>query len=223
MRRAAYEQDGRFRIEDCEAAEPGPGEVRIRVQACGICGTDLHYMSGGLMMPGHTPGHEMMGRIDRVGPGVSDLAEGQTVAVEPLLACGDCSQCRSGLDSICREMRLFGVHLPGGLAESIVVPAFRAHPLAEGIDAAVGALSEPIAVAVHGLDRVGLQKGERVLVLGSGTVGLVTLVAARSLGAGEVIVTARHAHQAELAKRLGATRVLAENEADAGIARSARA
>jgi len=194
--------------------DPQPGEARVRVEACGICGSDLHFLHGGLMAVGHTPGHEMAGHIDALGPGVNHLSVGDPVAVEPLVSCGKCAECLAGRDSICRSMMLRGVHLPGGMAEQVVIEADRAIPLAQGLSPSVAALTEPMAVAIHGLDRGGLVRGERVLVLGAGAVGLVSLVAAQSMGACEVWVTARHPHQAELAKKLGATRVLREDEAD---------
>ncbi len=194
--------------------DPQPGEARVRVEACGICGSDLHFLHGGLMSVGHTPGHEMAGRIDALGPGVDHLSVGDPVAVEPLVSCGKCAECLAGRDSICRSMMLRGVHLPGGMAEQVVIEADRAIPLAQDLSPSVAALTEPMAVAIHGLDRGGLARGERVLVLGAGAVGLVSLVAAQSMGACEVWITARHPHQAELAKKLGATRVLREDEAD---------
>ena len=194
--------------------EPGEGEVRVRVEACGICGSDLHFYRMGSLPKGHTPGHEISGIIDEVGSHVSDCKVGDRVAVEPLLSCGTCAHCQAGRDSICRKAKLFGIHLPGGLAQYIVVPDFRVYTLASDLDPAVAALTEPMAVAVHGLKQGRFEKGSRVLVLGSGSVGLVSLIAARNLGAKEVWTTARHAHQAELARELGASRVLLESEAE---------
>jgi threonine dehydrogenase-like Zn-dependent dehydrogenase len=215
MRAASYEASGHFAIDERAAAEPGPGQVRVRVEACGICGSDLHHLHHGLFRAGQTPGHEIAGRIERVGAGVSGVSEGQAVAVEPLESCGTCGPCRSGMDSICRRMRVHGIHMAGGLAEQIVVSAHRVYPLADGLDPAVAALAEPVAVAVHGLERGGFAPGQRVLVMGAGAVGLVTLIAARSLGAGEVFITARHAHQAERARAFGAARVIDERDATA--------
>lgn len=216
MRAALFESGRHFALGERSVAEPAAGQVRVRIEACGICGSDLHYVSAGFIRPGQTPGHEMAGRIDALGPGVQGLTLGQRVAVEPLESCGQCRACRAGMDSICREMRIYGIHVAGGLAEQIVIPAERAHPLAAGLDPAVAALTEPVAVAVHGLARGSFEKDQRVLILGAGAVGLVTLVAARSLGAGEVWITARHAHQAERARALGATRVIDERDATAG-------
>jgi threonine dehydrogenase-like Zn-dependent dehydrogenase len=207
---------GREQIEIGRAPipEPGPGEVRVRLLACGICGSDLHFFHGGFWPAGTTPGHEMAGEIDALGDGVGGLARGDRVAIEPFHTCGVCGECRAGQPVRCRELKIHGIHCGGGLAEFVSVQASRAFRVPADLDPRVAALSEPMAVVVHGLRRGGLCAGQRVLVLGAGTVGLLAALAARELGAGEVFVTARHPHQAELASALGAARVLREAEAD---------
>ena len=211
---AAAAGDQSFRLTERPVPEPAVGEVRVRVEACGICGSDLHLYRSGRLPEGHTPGHEISGIIDAVGPKVTSLQVGNRVAVEPLISCRKCKACLDGKAAICRKARLFGVHLPGGLAEYIVVPAYRAYPLSSDLDPAVAAMTEPVAVALHGLAQGQFEAGSRVLVLGSGSVGLVSVLAASWLGAKEVWATARHEHQAELARTLGASRVLSESEAD---------
>jgi threonine dehydrogenase-like Zn-dependent dehydrogenase len=160
-----------------------------------------------------TPGHEIAGTVDRTGPGVSALAEGDPIVVEPLRSCGACRECRAGRDSICPELRLLGLHERGGMAEYVVVPAHRLYRAPEGLDPRVAALAEPMAVVLHGLRRGNFVPDQRVLVLGAGTVGLLGVLAARAWGAREVWLTARHAHQAELGQAFGATEVLRESEA----------
>ena len=214
MRAACVRGRGEIEIARVPIPEPGPGEVRVAVEACGICGSDLHLFGSGFFAPGITPGHEAAGRIDALGPGVAGVAGGMRVAVEPMRGCGACASCRRGQYSICRGARLHGVHLPGGLAEYIVVPADRVHRLPADLDPQLAALAEPMAVVVHALLRGNLAAGQRVLVLGAGSVGLLTLAAARRLGAAEVWITARHPHQALRARALGATRVLGEAEAE---------
>jgi threonine dehydrogenase-like Zn-dependent dehydrogenase len=223
MRAAVWDEGGGLRAALLPRPEPGPGEVRVRVRACGLCGSDLHLRSAGFVRRGVAPGHEFAGVVDAVGAGVSDLAPGAAVAVEPLRSCGRCAECRRGLDALCAEGQLLGVHVHGGFAEYAVVPAARAFPVPGDLDPRVAALAEPTAVVVRGLRRGGFAPGMRVLVLGAGTVGLLGTLASRALGAGEVWVGARHAHQAVLARALGATRVLAEGEASSGeLARAAR-
>jgi 2-desacetyl-2-hydroxyethyl bacteriochlorophyllide A dehydrogenase len=214
MRAACVRGRGEIEIARVPIPEPGPGEVRVGVEACGICGSDLHLFGSGFFAPGITPGHESAGRIDALGPGVTGVASGTRVAVEPMRGCGACASCRRGQYSICRSARLHGVHLPGGLAEYIVVPADRVHRVAADLDPQLAALAEPMAVVVHALARGKLSAGQRVLVLGAGSVGLLTLAAARRLGAAEVWITARHPHQVEIARALGATRVLREAETE---------
>lgn len=193
--------------------EPGPGEVRVAVEACGICGSDLHFLHAGFA-PGHIPGHEIAGRVDACGEGVTHIEAGASVVVEPISSCGDCAACRSGQPIWCRKTALYGVQLPGGMADEIVVPAERTHRVDGTLAREVAALVEPVAVGVHALHRVALEPGERVLVLGAGAIGLLCAFVAKALGAGDVWITARHAHQAEAAAAMGATRVLPANETD---------
>jgi 2-desacetyl-2-hydroxyethyl bacteriochlorophyllide A dehydrogenase len=214
MRAAVCQGPGRIELEDLPIPEPAAGEVRVRVSACGICGSDLHLLPVGYLGRRVVPGHELAGRVDALGPGVAGLAPGDAVAVEPLRACGACPACRDGRPALCLALRIFGIHENGGLAEYVTVPAERAFRVPVDLPPRLAALAEPMAVVVHGLRRGGFGPGARVLVLGAGTLGLLCARAARSLGAGEVWVTARHPHQAQLARELGATRVLAETEAD---------
>jgi L-iditol 2-dehydrogenase len=216
MRAVVWGEGGALAAASVPKPEPGPGEVRVRVRACGICGSDLHLRSVGFVQRGVAPGHEFAGVVDAVGTGVAGLAPGTAVAVEPLRSCGRCDECRRGLEAICPEGQLLGVHAHGGFAEYVLVPARRAFPVPADLDPRVAALAEPMAVVVRGLRRGGFAPGQRVLVLGAGTVGLLATLAARALGAGAVEVSARHAAQVRLARELGATRVLGEAEAGAG-------
>lgn len=212
-----------IQIERIPIPEPGPGEVRVRLLACGICGSDLHFHHAGLWAPGATPGHEMAGEIDALGDGVAGLAKGDRVAIEPFHTCGVCDECRVGQPVRCGKLQIHGIHRAGGLAEFVSVQASRAFRVPADLDPSIAALTEPMAVVVHGLRRGGLRDGQRVLVLGAGSIGLLAALAARELGAGEVIVSARHPHQAELASALGAGRVLREAEADqSGLQKLAR-
>jgi threonine dehydrogenase-like Zn-dependent dehydrogenase len=213
MRAAVSKGGGSLAVESLPIPEPGRGEVRVRVTACGICGSDLLLLHGGLMMPGLIPGHEIAGIVDAAGPGVSRISAGQHVAVEPFRSCGECPECRSGRDPICRASQLLGIQANGGLAEYLVVPERRIFPAPADLGAEVTALAEPLAVSIHGLRRGGFEKGCRLLILGAGSIGLLGLFAARAMQAGEVWISARYPHQIELARRLGATRVLTEAEA----------
>ena len=213
IRVAATQAGGGFAIEERPLPEPDAGEVRVRIEACGVCGSDLHLYNSGFMAPGSTPGHEFAGVIEALGAGVEGLREGQRVTVEPFATCGECEQCRSGQENICRQLEIFGIHVAGGFADCVVISARRCFSIDDELSPRLAAMTEPVAVALHGLERGGFEAGQRVLVLGSGMIGLASTLVARAIGAGEVWASARHAHQAHLASEMGAHRVLGEEEA----------
>jgi len=213
MRAAAVQAGGGFTLEERPLPEPAAGQVRIRVEACGVCGSDLHLYRAGFMAPGSTPGHEVAGIVEALGSGVEGLREGQRVTVEPFATCGECEECRSGRENICRQLQVVGIHLPGGFANCLVISARRCFPVDDELPPRLASMTEPVAVALHGLERGGFEAGQRVLVLGAGMIGLVSTLAARAMGAGEVWTSARHEHQARLAREMGAQRVLSEEEA----------
>ena len=213
MREAVVSGPQAFEVRDVEAPEVGPGTVLVRVRNCGICGSDLHFYRGDFpMQPGRRLGHEFAGEVAAVGEGVEGLSPGQPVAIEPVEVCRECDLCLTGRWQICSQARGYGLHLPGALAEYLLVQPYTVHPLPDGVDTEVGALLEPLSVAVHGLRQVGLSVGERVTILGSGTIGLMALVAAQAMGASDVFMTARYPHQREAAETLGADRVVEANE-----------
>ena len=220
MRAAAVGTDLQIGVIDHPRAECGPGQVRIRVEACGLCGSDLHAWHQKSWSPGLIPGHEIVGRIDQVGPNPPEilrsrgLEPNRRVVVEPLESCRACWACEAGRDAICPDLRIAGVHRPGGFAESVVVPAERVFAIDERVDPTSAALCEPLAVALHALDRAALQAGEDVLVIGGGTIGLLCAFVAQQRGAGRVIVRARHPQQRQFAEQVaGATVVSPEREA----------
>lgn len=204
MRAAVVSSEGELRAVRLDRPVAGPGEVLVEVEACGICGSDLHAWRRRSWSAGLVPGHEIAGRVAAIGPvppgGTERLAAGQPVVIEPLRSCGACASCRAGRDSICPDLGIAGVHHAGGLAEAIVVPAHRVHPVDAGIEPAVATLAEPLAVAFHGLSRAGFRRGDRVLVIGAGVIGLLCAFVARIEGASRVVVRARHPHQAALAR-----------------------
>ncbi len=213
MRAAVVAGPQRFEVKEIETPEVQPGRALVRVRNCGICGSDLHFYKGDFpVAPGMRLGHEIAGEVAALGESVAGLSVGQRVAIEPVEVCRECHFCRTGRYQLCADRKFLGTMLPGAFAEYIHVPAYTVHPLPDGIDFEVGALVEPLAVAVHGLRQVGLSFGERVAVLGAGTIGLMALVGARALGASDVFVTARYEHQAEAARALGADLVVQAGE-----------
>jgi threonine dehydrogenase-like Zn-dependent dehydrogenase len=182
---------GAVDVRDVDASE-GDG-VRVKVVAAGICGSDLHMVDMGF--PAVTLGHEIAGTLD----------DGTAVAIEPLVSCGECDECRAGQDQLCREVfsRIYGVALDGGMADEIAVDARSLHELPATIDPADASVIEPIGVAVHGFNRAGVEPGERVLVIGGGPVGLSALAVARHRGV-TADLAARHRHQLAAGETLGA-------------------
>jgi 2-desacetyl-2-hydroxyethyl bacteriochlorophyllide A dehydrogenase len=149
--------------------------------------------------------------VAEVDSAVQEIALGDRVAIEPLVICGRCPACQEGDYQICRKVEFLGVSRDGGFADYVAVPRERIYSLPAELDFAAAALAEPAAVSVHGTRLGGVSSGDRVLVLGAGTIGLLSVMAALAAGASEVAVTARHPHQAEMARRIGANRVLPAN------------
>lgn len=204
MKAAHFDGPGIVKLGEFPNPEPPPGWVRIGVSSVGICGSDLHLLQGhNFPNEGMRPGHELAGFIESTGDGVS-LASGELVSVEPLLGCGHCFSCDTGFRNRCVDFRIFGLHEPGGIAEYVNVPADLVYPLPRTLDPQIGALCEPMAVVCRGLrlGRVGI--GSRVAVMGAGSIGLLSVLAAKATGASEVYVTARYPRQAELARHFGA-------------------
>jgi len=215
MRAVRARAPGDVRLEEVARPDPEPEDVVVRVRACGICGTDLHWYHGTFPAPGVCPGHEIAGEVAAAGAAVRHLREGDAVALEGIVGCAECPACRSGSYHLCRALGLVGISLPGGFADYVRIPARHCFPTPRGIPAPVAALSEPLAVAVHAVRLAPLEIGARVLVLGAGTIGLMAVLASRAAGAGEVVVTARRPQQREAARRLGADRVFGDTEGEA--------
>ena len=208
MRAAVFRAPGLIEVHDVPTPAPGAGEALVRVAFCGVCGSDLHRFRGDLPLISVTPGHEISGIVDSVAPGVTAVAPGDRVCVEPLVPCGDCRYCRTGHHQLCAHAHYLAGDVDGGFAEFVIVPATMLHRLPDSMPLEQAALMEPLAVAVHAVRQGGVGPGSSVCVLGAGTIGLLVLQAARANGAGQVLITAKHAHQAEVATSLGADGVI---------------
>ena len=208
MNAALHDGKGAMHISEIERPVAGPGDAIVRVRCVGICGSDLlNY--GANVTPETLPGgHEVAGEIVEVEDGADRARVGERVAMEVVghgMACGTCWYCRMGQYRSCPNKSPFS---GGGFAQFINRRAVACYRLPDNLSWEEGALVEPLAVSIHGV-RVGQMRGdETVVVLGSGTIGLTAVAASRALGAGKVFVTARHEHQAALAKRLGADEAL---------------
>jgi (R,R)-butanediol dehydrogenase/meso-butanediol dehydrogenase/diacetyl reductase len=199
-----YEGHGTFAIRDAPAVPPGPGEVRLDVAYCGICGTDLHIAHGGMDHRVRIPqviGHEMSGTIADIGTDVDDFHVGDRVVVRPLDTRGETPADR-GFSHIGRNLRFLGIDTPGAFQSSWTVPAFTLHPLPAGVDLRLAALTEPLAVACHDVRRAELVAEETAVVIGGGPIGLLIALVARAEGA-RVILSEVNPARLELAAALG--------------------
>ena len=185
--------DGK-RVVVGERPAPSGSGVLVRVRGCGICGSDLAILDSGFPVSG-TPGHEIAG----------ELADGTPVAIEPIAPCGGCRYCQTGDYQVCVHgvSMVYGVGKDGGMAEQILVEPRCIVPLPRRIDARTGCLDEPLAVAVHGVRRAGIDGAQRVLVVGGGSIGLAAVAAATATGA-HVALVARHPAQLAAGRLLGA-------------------
>ena len=158
MRAIVLDRPGSFRVAEVPDPTPGPGQIVVKVDACGICGTDLHIMDGEFPPTPYpiTPGHEFAGTVAAVGADVTmDLPAGAPVAVDPSIYCGHCRRCRAGRANLCENWAAIGDTVDGAFAEYVAVPAANAYRLPEGFDGQAAAMIEPLACAVHGLRRLG--------------------------------------------------------------------
>ncbi|MDO8882393.1 MAG: zinc-dependent alcohol dehydrogenase family protein [Pseudotabrizicola sp.] len=199
---------GDLRLTQVAEPQPNPGELVVRVEASGICGTDRHLFLGEFpSTPPVTLGHEFSGIVTAVGDGV-DLALGTRVTCDPNIPCLTCPQCLRGRVNLCPNNRPTGVGRDGGFAPFALMPAHNAIALPAGLHPHHGAFCEPLACTLHGLDRAALRPGERCMILGGGVIGLLALQLARSAGA-EVMMLTRSRAKQDLALSLGATHVAA--------------
>jgi L-iditol 2-dehydrogenase len=208
-----------FRLTEMPIAAPGPGEVQVRVEAVGVCGSDLHAYTEGAV--GSTPniypmvlGHEPAGVIVKTGAGVTGLAAGDRGALEPALYCYHCEFCLSGHHNVCANIRfLSNPGHPGFFRELVNLPVvnFRLIPAGMPFDAAT--LAEPLAIAMHSLRLASIRPGETVVVIGAGPIGLMTIAALRTAGAGRIWAVEPLAHRRELALEIGAHAALEPEEA----------
>ncbi len=190
---------GDLRVEDIPTPPVESGQVRVRVRTGGICGSDLHYYQHGgfgtirIQQP-MVLGHEVAGMIEAVGDGVTGLAAGTRVAVNPSRPCGACRFCQLGLQNHCLDMRYYGSamrmpHVQGAFRQQIVIDSSQAFVLADPVSDAEGAMAEPLAVALHAVNRAGPLLGKTVLVTGCGPIGAMVVIAARRAGATHIVAT----------------------------------
>jgi L-iditol 2-dehydrogenase len=214
-----------FRLTEMPIEDPGPGEVQVRIEAVGVCGSDLHSYSEGAV--GGTPnvypmllGHEPAGRIVKTGAGVTGLAAGDRGALEPALYCYHCEFCLSGHHNVCANLRfLSNPHHPGFFRELINLPVANFLPIPTGMSFGEATLAEPLAIALHSLRLASIRPGETVVIIGAGPIGLLTIAALRAAKAGRIWAVEPLAHRRELARGIGADVVIEPGEAAEEILR----
>ena len=204
---AVFHGAGQVEVADVPVPEVGADDVLVKVHYCGICGSDLEAYHTGMYEPGMVIGHEFAGEIVQVGEKVKIWAKGDGVAVNDAIPCGRCGPCRQNRPTLCDDLLMPGITLNGGMAEYAVIPARAIHKLPKGVSTRQGALVEPLAVALHGVRRSALQSGDEVLVIGAGTIGLLTAKCALLAGAREVYVSEMDPTRTSLAAQFGASAV----------------
>ncbi|NLK07984.1 MAG: alcohol dehydrogenase catalytic domain-containing protein [Firmicutes bacterium] len=201
---------GNMELRECDIPEPGPDEVRIKVKAVGICGSDIHIYHSDIGLPLRPPvitGHEFSGVIDKVGTNVKDWPIGERVTSETAYSrCEECMFCKTGFYNLCPERKTLGYWYNGAFANYTVVPAQNVHRLPENLSFEEGAATEPTACCVHAVNELtNIRGGDLVAVIGPGPIGLVTAQLAMVEGADVVVLgTSKDAHRLETAKELGA-------------------
>jgi L-iditol 2-dehydrogenase len=185
VKQAIMTAPGEIRIHDVAVPAPGPGEVLLRIQRIGVCGSDVHVYHGKHPYISYpvVQGHEHSASVEAVGPGITGLAPGMKVTSMPQIVCGECAPCRRGDYHICDQPRVEGFQAPGCAQEWWVTPASKIVPLPDDFSYEQGALVEPVSVAVHAVSRAGALAGRRVAVLGAGPIGNLVVQVARSEGA----------------------------------------
>ena len=218
MRALVYLGPGRMELQDAPEPTPGPGEVVIASKASAICGSDLHGFreASPRRIPPLVMGHETVGEIASVGPGVPEQRVGERVVLKPITSCGACRWCREGAINRCATGRLVGRELTGGFAERFVVPGSAAVPLSAAASDEVATLIEPMANAVHVTSR-SVGKGDRVFVIGAGPIGVLMARSAFLQGASHVLITDPVGTRLGLATAQGAEAVTGDDPAQAVI------
>ncbi|HJE20398.1 MAG TPA: 2,3-butanediol dehydrogenase [Aliicoccus persicus] len=228
MKAAVIYGEKDLRIEEVDVKNVENGQVKVKVGWAGICGSDLHAFNHGLALAydehpltkDKTPlvlGHEFSGTVEEIGNGVTSVAVGDKVAIEPMLYCGECEPCCTGKYNL-REVSnvgFYGLAGDGGFAEYFVAEEKYFHKLPENVSLEEGALVEPTAVAFHAVGLSGLKAGQTAAIYGAGPIGLLTLLCAQAYGAAETFVIDLSQERLDKAKELGATHVINAGDADA--------
>ena len=184
-------EPGKIVFREIPVPEPGRGEVLVKIVNIGICGSDIHVYHGKHPFTSYpvTQGHEVSGIVEKTGEGVTGLAPGQKVTIQPQVVCGECYPCRHGKYNLCEKLKVMGFQTTGVASEYFCVAAEKVTPLPEELTMEEGAMIEPLAVAVHAVRRAGDVRGKDICVLGAGPIGILTAQVAKGMGARKVMIT----------------------------------
>ena len=214
MKAALYTKPHSLKLATRDLRKIGPDEVLVRVEVCGICGTDLHIVEG---LARSTPpvilGHEYVGVIEEIGKGVKRFKIGERVAVDPNISCGHCFHCRKGEVNLCANLKALGVDIDGGMAEFSIVPEPQLYKIPDSLPPEAAVFIEPVSCVVHGVDRAGVQPGASIVIIGAGTVGLLMLQMAKYAGASKIVIIEPNSEKQRISTTLGADFVVSPRNA----------
>jgi len=215
MLKAILEKPFKIKLLESDVPAPKRKEVLIKVLVAGICGSDLHAYRGTqpFMTYPRVLGHEIAGEIAEIGEDVKELRRGDLVTVDPVFSCGKCYACRIGRGNCCRDVKVMGVHVDGGFSEYITVPSNTVYKAPDGIPSEVLVLTEPLSIGVQASNRGNISGEDKVAILGAGTIGLASLLIAKTKNC-KVIIADLIPNRLKLAKELGADRIANLREED---------
>ncbi|MBW1945006.1 MAG: 2,3-butanediol dehydrogenase [Deltaproteobacteria bacterium] len=229
MKAAVWHEKGDIRIEEIPVPSPGPGQVKVKIKTCGICGSDLHeFREGPFIIPSRPHpltgrqggpvilGHEFSSEVVETGKDVTRFSPGDRVVVNPLIYCGECHYCRRGLHIMCAKLGTVGFAADGAFAEYGVFYEYALLKLPGSVTDEMGAFVEPLAVAVHAVNRARMKIGDSVAIVGSGPIGLLVMQACLAAGAARVFVVEPMKARREIASETGAAAVIDPAETDPG-------
>ena len=208
-----------FAVADLPTPHAGPGELVLRNQVCGVCGTDVHIYHGepgsADVNPPVVLGHEYSGEVVEVGEGVTGFAVGDHVTVDPNIYCGHCAYCQNGKKQLCPSMEAIGVTRDGGFAQYSRIPAAQAFKLEPTVPWEAAAMAEPLACCLHGIDLAGIQVGDKVCVVGGGAIGLLMVQLAKLSGASQIVLSEPNEKRRQVGLQLGANAAIDPTRPDA--------
>ena len=208
-----------FAVADLPTPHAGPGELVLRNQVCGVCGTDVHIYHGepgsADVNPPVVLGHEYSGEVVEVGEGVTGFAVGDHVTVDPNSYCGHCAYCQNGKKQLCPSMEAIGVTRDGGFAQYSLIPASQAFKLEPTVPWEAAAMAEPLACCLHGIDLAGIQVGDKVCVVGGGAIGLLMVQLAKLSGASQIVLSEPNEKRRQVGLQLGANAAIDPTRPDA--------